>query len=144
MGKTRTGWALGLTLALAACGPTLGDGDGVIETDEVPGIGWEAEFVTRAHDVAGTAVIVDEDTIELRDFTFDGGGVDARLFLVTDGAPFSNEFPLTDNLVGTPYDGDTVELEIPEGASFEDWNLITLWCVPFGADFGSGVFLPPE
>ena len=71
MAVKRTLWAL--ALGLGACGPTLGDGDGVIDTDEVPGVGWEAEFVTRAHDVAGRAVIVDETTIELRDFTFDGG-----------------------------------------------------------------------
>jgi len=126
------------------CGGPVGTGDGVVDAGEVPQVGWEAVFETFSHDVAGRAVIVDEQTIELQDFTYDGGGVNARLFLLADGAAFDDELELSDNLVGMEFDGDTLELEIPEGAAFEDWNLITLWCVPFRVDFGSGVFRPVE
>ncbi len=109
-------WAV----ALGACSGPVGEGDGVVDADEVPGIGWTATFETLPHDVAGTAEIVDEETIELRDFTFDGGGVNARLFLVAAGARFSDDFELTDNLVGTVYDGDTFTVDIPDDAPFEE------------------------
>lgn len=140
--------ALLLALSLAACAPAnapVGDGDGVVDTDELPGPGWTAEIVGTAHDVAGTAVIVDEDTLEIRDFTYDGGGINARVFLVVDGAPFSDTLELTDNLVGTgPYDGDVLTLDLPADAAPGTWDAITLWCVPARVSFGFGVFAPPS
>lgn len=128
---------------LAACDGTVGDGDGVVDADEVPGIGWTAELIGTAHDVSGTAVIVDENTLEIRDFTFDGGGINARFFLLADGAEFHRDYELTDNLVGSPSNGDTLVLDIPVD-SFEEWNLITLWCIPASVSFATGEFRPPE
>lgn len=128
---------------LVACGGPVGIGDGIVDDSEVPQVGWEAVFETRSHDVAGRAVIVDEETIELQDFTYDGGGVNARLFLLPAGGDFIDDFELTDNLVGTPFDEETLQIRIPGNATFDQWNLITLWCVPFRVDFGSGTFVPP-
>jgi hypothetical protein len=128
---------------LTACGGPVGDGDGVLDDTEVPGIGWEAEIIGTSHDVAGTAVIVDEDTIEIRDWTYDGGGINARIFLLIDGERFHRDFELTDNLVGDPADGETLVLDLPAGTSFEDFNLITFWCIPAGISFGDGLFAPP-
>lgn len=130
-------------LALSACGKAVGDGDGVVDADEVPEVGWIAELRTHHHDVAGTVEIIDEDTLEITGFTYDGGGINARFFLLADGESFHKDFELTDNLVGDEYANDTLTLDIPPGASFEDWNLITLWCVPAGASFGDGVFRAP-
>lgn len=134
-----------MMMGLVACGGgQVGAGDGEIDADEVPGIGWVAEFEGTAHDVAGTAVIVDERTIEIENFVFDGGGVNARIFLLADGAKFTRDIELTDNLVGSPSDGETLTLTLPQGVEFEDFNLITLWCIPFAVSFGDGVFQPPE
>ncbi len=136
-------WLLPLITACQT-GP-LGDGDGVVQDDEVPGPGWTAEVIGTAHDVEGTAVIVDDQTLEIRGFTYDGGGINARVFLVVDGQPFSDRFELTDNLVGTgPYDDDVLPLDLPADAEPGDWNAITLWCVPAGVSFGFGVFTPPD
>ena len=132
-----------LGLALIGCGGPVGTGDGIVDADEVPGLGWTAEIVGTSHDFAGTAVVVDETTIEIRDMVFDGGGINARLFLLPDGAAFNREFELTENLVGTEFTGETLEVTYPEG-SFEEWNLITLWCLPAAVSFGEGVFLPPD
>ena len=136
--------AAGKTDDTAETGDTAGTDDGVIDEAEVPDVGWTAELENFAHGVGGTAVIIDERTIELRDFTFDGGGVDARLFLLADGAEFNEDIELSDNLVGTEFTGETFTVTIPDGVVFEDWNLITLWCIPFSTAFGSGVFLPPQ
>ena len=62
---------------LAGCEAGVGEGDGIVDEDEVPSAGWTAELIGTAHDVAGTAVLGD-DSIELRDLVYDGGGVDAR------------------------------------------------------------------
>ena len=131
-------------LFLVGCGGgTVGEGDGVLDADEIPAVGWTGELVGTAHDVSGTAVIVDEDTIEIRDFVYDGGGINARMFLVVDGAPFDREIELTDNLVGSPSEGETMTLDL-KGASFEDFDLLTLWCIPAGVSFGTAKFGPPE
>jgi hypothetical protein len=130
--------------AIGCGGKAVGSGDGIVTADEVPQVGWEAELIGSHHDVGGTAVIVDEATIEIRDFTYDGGGVNAHIFLLADGEEFHDSWELTDNLVGVAFDGETLELEIPEDAPFDAWNLITVWCVPFAASFGDGVFEPGE
>lgn len=130
-------------VALSACGKAVGDGDGVVDPDEVPGVGWIAELRTHHHDVAGTVEIIDERTLEIRDFTYDGGGINARFFLLADGEDFHMDFELTDNLVGDPFEGEVLTLDLPEDAPFDAWNLITLWCVPAGASFGDGVFRAP-
>ena len=132
--------------ALAACtSPMVGEGDGVVDDDEVPQIGWEAVLETRSHDVAGTAVLVDERTVEIRDFVYDGGGVNARFFLLADGEEFHRDYELTDNLEGEESNGETLVLELPDtAADGMDWNLLTLWCLPFEVSFGDGVFQPPE
>lgn len=71
---------------LGACaGPQVGEGDGAIGPEDQPEVGWVATLEGFAHDVAGTAEIVDERSIELRDFTYGGGGVNAQLFLAVDG-----------------------------------------------------------
>ena len=137
-------WIL-LCIPLAACSKTVGGGGGVVTDDEVPEVGWRAEITTRFHEVGGTATVTSPDTIEVSGFTYDGEGVNARLFLVVDGAPFDPALELTDNLVGTgPYDGDTLQLTLPETAEPGSWNAITLWCVPFAVSFGDGVFEAPE
>ena len=133
-----------MVMGLVACGGgQVGGGDGIIDDDEVPGVGWVAELEGTAHDVAGRAVIVDENTIEIQDFVYDGGGVNARIFLLADGAEFDRDIELTDNLVGTSFDNETLTLTLPDDVAFEDFNLITLWCVPFAVSFGNGVFEPP-
>lgn len=132
----------GLLLAGCSGGP-VGAGDGIVDPDEVPGPGWAAELVGTAHDVAGTAVIQDDGTIRIADFTYDGGGPDARFFLLADGEAFHRDFELTGGKVGDAHDGEPLVLELPAGDQFESWNLITFWCVAFSVSFGDGVFQPP-
>lgn len=134
---------------LVGCGGGMvGDGDGVVDLDEVPGVGWRATLEGTAHDVAGEAVLVDDGdgglAIEVRDFVYDGGGLNARFFLLADGEAFHRDHELTDNLVGSPSNGETLVLPVSADSPPDDWNLITLWCIPANVSFGSGVFEPPE
>ena len=131
-----------IVASAGGCAGPVGTGDGVLADDEVPAVGWEALIVGEHHDVSGAAFIVDASTIEV-DLTYDGGGLNARLFLLIDGEDFHRDFELTDNLVGQALDQETLTLEIPAEAPFEAWNLITLWCIPAAVSFGAGVFEPP-
>jgi hypothetical protein len=135
--------ALAAAMLATGCGKTVGGGDGVLDADEVPDVGWIAQVEGRFHDVSFEAEIVDEGTLEIRDFTYDGGGINARMYLLIDGEPFHRDFELTDNLVGEARDGDTLTLDIPSEAGLDRWNLISLWCVPAAVSFGDGVFAPP-
>lgn len=139
----RAAWIGWMSLCVA-CDPTLGDGSGIVEDDEIPQPGWEAELIGTSHDVSGTAVVIDDHTIELRDFTFDGGGLNARMYVLADGAPFSEAIETdSGNLVGTPFAGETLTLRLPSDSSPEGWNAISFWCVPARVGFGHGVFEPP-
>lgn len=131
-----------ISLLIAGCAEpkVIGEGDGVADDVQV---GWIAEIIGNFHEVGGTAEIIDENTIEVTDWTFDGGGLNARLFLAVDGAPFFSDYELTDNLVGEPSDGVTLTLPIPDQAELENWDSIVMWCVPVGAIFGMGVFEAP-
>ena len=135
--------AVVFSLWAVACGGPVGDGDGVVDDTTSSRVGWTALVEGTAHDVGGVAVVVDEATIEVRDFTYDGGGINARFFLVVDGGSFSDQLELTGNLVGSPSDGDTLTLPIPSDATNELWDAITLWCLPAGVSFGFGAFAPP-
>jgi len=132
---------VGALVFLTACGggKTVGEGT----SDMVPEVGWIAQMTGHHHTASGVAEIIDENTIELRDFGFDGGGLNARLFLLWDGEPFDAEYELSDNLVGQDPFWEPLQLQIPDEAEMENWNLITLWCVPAKVSFGDGVFAPP-
>ena len=128
------------------CGLLPFPGDGQIDEDEVPEVGWEAELRPFLEEVSGRAVIVDGQTIEISDFTYDGRGLNTRFYLVADGLSFTDEVELSGGnwVREDPYDKETITMNIPETASFVEWNVITFWEVPVGLSFGHGQFLPPK
>jgi len=126
-------------LGLVACGSTQDLDPGPMQTDcasEHDSVGLEASFTTLQHDVGGSARIVDDCTIELTDFTFDAGGVDVR-FVVDRDESLSDYTVVSENLIpGGPYEGETLTVGLPEGTTLDDVAVLSVWCVPFGADFG--------
>jgi mono/diheme cytochrome c family protein len=129
-------------------GDPSGDGDG----DGDPGgdcpstsarLGWTAELETFFHNVGGTAEIVDDCTVVISNFTYDGTGIDVRIYGGQDG-DYDNGFAMTDDLLlNGGYDGVTLVAKLPDGESMEDLDGISVWCVDVGVDFGSGLFGPP-
>lgn len=109
-----------------------------------PMVGSTAELTEHFHGVAGTAVIIDNCTIEIQDFEFDGGGVDVHV-VVADNPDFDDYDNLTENLrAADPYEGATLTIPLREGMSLDDVTHISVWCVPFSASFGDGAFEPGE
>ncbi len=106
-------------------------------------VGQEGSFVTLAHDVAGDARFVDDCTIELTSFTFDSGGVDVR-FVIDADDEFADYRVISEDLrPDGPYEDETLTVPLPEGVTLDDVGALSVWCVPFGADFGHVSFASP-
>lgn len=110
-----------------------------------PKVGQIAELSTFAHLVAGTATIVDDCTITIENFSFDGGGVNVQIY-GGEGRDFDPPvgFSISDNLLGQVFDAGTLTVQLPEGRTLDDLDAISVWCVPVGVSFGDGQFADPN
>jgi mono/diheme cytochrome c family protein len=109
-----------------------------------PTVGHVAELRTIFHGVQGTATIVNDCTIRIDDFFFDGNGIDVRIYAGL-GGDYDGGFAITDDLFNFPtgYSGATVYAVLPEGRSLDNLDGISVWCVDAKVDFGSGTFAAP-
>lgn len=109
-----------------------------------PKVGHVAELSTFFHGVQGTATIVDDCTIRIDDFFFDGNGIDVRIYAGL-GGDYDGGFAITDDLFNFPtgYSGATVYGVLPDGLTLDDLDGISVWCVDVAVDFGSGMFAAP-
>jgi hypothetical protein len=104
-----------------------------------PAVGRSLELTRRSHRVGGTATIVDDCTIRIEGFTYDGGGREVRVYGGIAG-DYENGPSLSEDLFGTPFDGEALELRLPAGVDLDDFDGLSIWCVPVGASFGHGTF----
>ena len=110
-----------------------------------PNVGQVASLSTFAHQVSGTAVIVDDCTVRVDDFVYDGAGIDVRFYGGV-GGNYEAGFSMSEQDLRRPegYDGtETVYAQLPEGFTLDDLNGISVWCVPVAASFGDGLFRAP-
>ncbi|CAM2069603.1 DM13 domain-containing protein [Sulfidibacter corallicola] len=107
---------------------------------EDPRIGTVATLRNSAtYGISGRAVIVDERTIRLENFSYNGGGPDVRVYLGLNN-DFVNGPIISDSLSGTVFNNETLELTIPESVSLDDFNAISIWCTLFSISFSEGTF----
>lgn len=111
-----------------------------------PKIGWRADLSRIAHNVSGSVTVVDEDTLRVDNFTYDGGGLDVYFYLgQTNTKPaFTNGLQIGPQLLGSNFTGNSPPLviDLPVGQTLEGWNAISVWCVTVSVNFGSGTFAP--
>lgn len=130
--------------------PSTSSADATTETTAAPAcpatdpkVGWRAQLATYYHGVSGVAEILDDCSIRISDFNYDGGGLDVRIYAGKDDE-YADGFALSDDLLRAGgYAGETLTVNLPDGASMSDLDGISVWCVEAGVDFGSGVFAPP-
>lgn len=104
-------------------------------------VGETAILTTRHHGVEGTAHIVNNRTIELRNFYFDGGGLDVVVFVSPNPYPsFSGGTTISGNLVGPPFVDETIQFTLPEGFDLSSVSYISIWCIDIPVSFGDGQF----
>ena len=110
----------------------------------LPEIGWEAELSTNAHNVSGTVVVVDDNTLRVDDFIYDGQGINVYFYLGTENtnSAFDSGLRIGPQLVGGTFDGTqgSMQIDLPVGQTIDGWNAISGWCIDFNASFGDGVF----
>jgi hypothetical protein len=104
-------------------------------------VGQTAEFVnTFIHNVHGTARIVDNCTIVIENFTYDGIGLDVRVVGIANGDA-SNPTVLTADIRRPGgYNNETLTVPLPEGVTLDDCDQLSIMCIPFKFSFGYATF----
>jgi len=100
------------------------------------------ELETFQHEVTGTVVIIDDCSFEVKNFTYDGTGPDVFWYAADTRENLDTGF-IMDAIPEEhgPWDGsEEVIVKLPEGVTWDDVNVISVWCRAFGIDFGSVAF----
>ncbi len=119
--------------------PALGAGSGVYAKS-----GREADVPPGGHQAQCVATILDEHTIHVEHFTYDGTAPAVYFYLGETDT--NNDFlnglqldPLLDRVCGDK----SLTLTLPEGESLDDYGAISVWCAAFNVNFNSASFVPP-
>ncbi|MEM7258723.1 MAG: DM13 domain-containing protein [Pseudomonadota bacterium] len=100
-----------------------------------------ATLSTLAHGVSGSVTVVDDCTLEVINFNYDGRGPSVYFYGGQDGDYISdNAFSIGPRLNGRPWQNESLTLKIPEGKSLDDFNSVSVWCFDFNANFGEAFF----
>jgi mono/diheme cytochrome c family protein len=109
-------------------------------------IGWYADLSTFAHGVKGRATFTDDCTVTLTHFSYDGNGIDVRLF-GAQGKDFARGFPIGGQLYrpGVTYVNVTMTMtmRLPPGKTLDNLDSVSVWCVAARHNFGDGSFRAP-
>lgn len=111
-------------------------------TSTNPLIGTTAEFSNFSHNIGGTLTIIDDRTLEITNFTYDGGGPSVFFYLGTDGAysPSNGGVLVGTRLNGAAFNGETVRIDLPSNITLDDFNGVSVWCDIFFINFGDAQF----
>ena len=120
--------------------PANGAGGGVYAKS-----GWSADIPPGAHQSQGVATILDEHTIQVEHFTYDGTAPAVYFYLgETDThSAFINGLQL-DPLLDRAYNDETLTLTLPAGENLDDYGAISVWCAEFSVNFSSASFEAPD
>jgi Electron transfer DM13 len=92
--------------------------------------------------VSGFVTMVDDCTLELSDFSYDGNGIDVRVY-GSKNPTFKPGFSIGDDLVGHTFAKQTLTVQLPANRTLDDLDWVSIWCVAASANFGSGPFVAP-
>ena len=107
-------------------------------------VGWASSLESRHHGTSGTVKVIDDCTIQIENFNYDGKGVDVR-FVVADNSRFKKVTALTDDLHGKgAYEGVTLTVKLDEGQTLDDVSFVSFWCVAFKTSFADGALAAPS
>jgi hypothetical protein len=106
--------------------------------------GWRAELSTRFHAVEGTVTIVDERTLQVDHFTYDGPAPAVYFYLGAEDTniAFTNGLSVPPQLI-RDYNDESLTLTLPAGETLDGYNAVSVWCADVRVNFGSGTFFPP-
>ena len=133
--------------APAANPPTAGNpstagstnAQGCVRTTKSGKIGQTATLSTLGHRVSGVAKVVDDCTIEVANFSYDGGGLQFVYAYGALNANYAAGFILGPNIRGLAYNNQLLVIELKSG-DIDKMNSISIWCTEARVSFGDGVF----
>ena len=139
--RSRLGLIVGVGLVLPGC---IGAPDPQPSTQTCTStdsrVGQVGTFRTLFHGVSGTARIVDDCTISIEHFNYDGGGLDVRVYGGRDST-FRDAVILSSDLRRPGgYRDETLTVRLPDGVTLDDVRAIAIWCVVVDVNFGDAVF----
>ncbi len=117
---------------------------GVITAAPYARAGWTASLSTIFHGVTGTVTILDENSLQVDNFSYDGTAPSVYFYLGTEDTPaaFASGLETTPRLTRA-YNNETLFVELPPGETLDGWNAVSVWCSEFDVNFGSGTFVEP-
>jgi hypothetical protein len=113
------------------------------------------QLKTKQHGVRGKVFAVDEKTILVKNFQYDGAGPDAFFWVGTSKAPGNEGYILAHPFAGKfyKYDDDSapilkgrfdgtedIKLTLPEDLNVTDLKWFSVWCRQFSVNFGDLIF----
>ncbi len=141
---------MAFTLALAGCGGG-GSADPTAQPAAQPAaqtaacgktsakIGQVANLSTRSHNVKGQAKVIDDCTLEISNFSYDGGGLSKVFVYGGKGGNYAAGFAIGPNLKGTVFNNQTLRVTLQAG-DLDKLDGISIWCTDANANFGDGTF----
>lgn len=106
-------------------------------------VGYTGFFETFHHNVAGKATIIDDCTIEITQFDYDGGGPEVYFYGAIDhNYDDPSAFAIGQKLSGQEYNNTEISIKLPQNKTLDDLTGLSVWCVDFNANFGQVTFTP--
>ena len=109
-----------------------------------PRANWFATLSTLQHGVSGTVTIVDERTLRLDNFNYDGTAPAAYVYVTEVDSRASQ---IAGRSVGPQitqaFSNASITIQLPAGQTLDSFGAVSIWCVTFRANFGSGTFKAP-
>lgn len=103
-------------------------------------VGQSVALTTRFHGASGTVTVVDEQTLRIEAFTFDGGGIDVFIVGSPDG-DFATGVKLSADLIRAGgYRNETLTLPLPAGTTLDDVRHLSVWCETAAVSFADAAF----
>ena len=95
--------------------------------------------VSSLYGISGNITIVSDCEIEISNFFYNGSGPNVSLYGANNG-DFSAGVNMSEVLSGRTWEGETLNLFLPEGTTFDDINSFSVWCFEFDVNFSSSFF----
>lgn len=104
-------------------------------------VGQTGYFDSFQHGVSGLATIIDDCTIQISEFNYDGGGPLVYVYAGTDhDYNASSAFIVSELLTGSVFVDGALTLTLPIDKTLDDLTGLSVWCVDFSVDFGNLTF----
>jgi hypothetical protein len=104
-------------------------------------VGKSFALTTRAHGVSGQVMIVDDCTLSIKSFNYDGKGLQVEIYSAR-GGDFAQGQALSKDLLrpSAPYQNAELLLRLPAGQTVDSIEGLSIWCSEVGVSFGDVLF----